>query len=84
MGGNNELDKKNLWAPWRIGYIQGLDESVECFVCHNLENPCDDDKNLVFSHQVFIDEKPTFYSFSNETNNMTGAEIFAKFAPPPK
>ena len=44
----------------------------------------DDDKNLVFSHQVFIDEKPTFYSFSNETNNMTGAEIFAKFAPPPK
>lgn len=38
-----------------------------------------DDKNLVFGHQVFIDEKPHYYSFSNATKDMTGAEIFAMF-----
>jgi hypothetical protein len=32
-----------------------------------------------FSHQIFIDEKPDYYSFSNETENMTGAEVFAHF-----
>ncbi len=42
----------------------------------------DDDTNLVLDHQVFIDEKPSFYSFSNKTTNMTGAEIFAKYATP--
>ena len=41
------MERKNLWAPWRIKYIQGLNESSECFICHNLENPQDDDKNLV-------------------------------------
>jgi len=41
------LERKNLWAPWRIQYIQGLSESSECFICHNLENPQDDEKNLV-------------------------------------
>ena len=39
----------------------------------------DDDENLVFEHQVFIDEKPSFYRFANETEDMTGAEIFAKY-----
>lgn len=38
---------------------------------------------LVFDQQVFIDEKPGYYDFANETENMTGAELFAKFAPPP-
>ncbi len=41
------MERKNLWAPWRIKYVQGLDESSDCFICHNLENPQDDDKNLV-------------------------------------
>lgn len=35
--------------------------------------------DLTFKTQVFIDEKPDFYSFANETEDMTGAEIFAKF-----
>ncbi len=39
----------------------------------------DNAPDLVFEHQVFIDEKPSFYSFSNETHNMTGAEVFAMF-----
>ena len=33
----------------------------------------------VFDHQVFIDEKPAFYDFANHTENMTGAEVFAKY-----
>ena len=31
--------------------------------------------------QIFIDSKPAFYEFSNATENLTGAEVFAKFAP---
>ena len=34
-----------------------------------------------FDHQVFIDEKPHYYQFSNHTKDMTGAEVFAAFAP---
>lgn len=41
------MQNKNLWAPWRIGYVQGLNESSECFICRNLKNPQDDEKNLV-------------------------------------
>jgi ATP adenylyltransferase len=47
-------ERENLWAPWRIGYIQGLDKdgsSIKnkdgCFICHNFRTPEDDDKNLV-------------------------------------
>ncbi len=40
------------------------------------------DDNLKFESQVFIEEKPGYYQFANETHNMTGAELFAKFAPP--
>lgn len=32
-----------------------------------------------FDHQVFIDEKPAHYSFAENTENMTGAEVFAKY-----
>jgi ATP adenylyltransferase len=38
---------ENLWAPWRIKYIQGLGDVSDCFICHNLQNPQDDDENLV-------------------------------------
>lgn len=37
------------------------------------------DADLVFDHQVFIDRKPGWYRFANETKDMTEAEIFAKF-----
>lgn len=39
-------------------------------------------EGVVFDHQVFIDEKPAYYSFAEETKNMTGEEVFAQFAPP--
>jgi hypothetical protein len=29
-------------------------------------------------HQIFIDEKPDYFSFANVTHNMTGAEVFAQ------
>ena len=41
------MESKNLWAPWRIPYIQGLDNKNECFICHNLKNKKNDDENLV-------------------------------------
>ena len=42
----------------------------------------DDQSALSMAHQIFIDEKPDWYAFANETQNMTGAEVFAAFAPP--
>ena len=41
------MERNHLWAPWRIKYVQGLDKSSDCFICHNLQNPQDDSKNLV-------------------------------------
>lgn len=35
--------------------------------------------DFVFDYQIFIDEKPSYYCFSNETKNLTTAEIFAQF-----
>lgn len=35
----------------------------------------------VFDHQVFIDERPTYYAFANQTKDMTGEELFALYAP---
>jgi hypothetical protein len=39
---------------------------------------------LIFDHQVFIDEKPEYYTFANETKNLTGAELLAQFAAQPE
>jgi len=41
------LKHYNLWAPWRMKYIQDLSKSKDCFICHNLKNPHSDDENLV-------------------------------------
>lgn len=42
-----------------------------------------DQSGLRISLQVFIDRKPTFYSLAQKTKTMTGAEIYAAYAPPP-
>jgi hypothetical protein len=39
----------------------------------------DDQSKFTMDHQVFIDEKPPFYSFSEKTKNMTGEECFALY-----
>lgn len=41
------VERKNLWAPWRIKYIQGLSGSSECFLCDYLATPEQDKENLV-------------------------------------
>jgi len=33
-----------------------------------------------FSEQIFIDQKPSFYSFSEHTRNLTGEEVFAQYS----
>jgi hypothetical protein len=40
----------------------------------------DNEEGFKFDHQIFIDKKPSFYSFANVTNNMTEAEVFAKYS----
>jgi|TARA_B110000238_G_scaffold198254_2_gene242493 hypothetical protein len=35
--------------------------------------------NFIFDHQVFVDNKPHYYDFSNHTKDMTEAEAFAMF-----
>ncbi len=35
---------------------------------------------LNFEMQVFIEEKPAYYSFANATKTMTGAELFSLFS----
>lgn len=37
-------------------------------------------ETLTFDQQIFIEEKPEYYSFANETKNMTGAEVFAMYS----
>lgn len=36
-------------------------------------------ESWLLEHQIFIDEKPGFYSFANSTTDLTGAEVFAQF-----
>lgn len=42
----------------------------------------DDGEQWVFDQQIFIDEKPSVYSFANQTKNLTGAEVFAQSSGP--
>ncbi len=56
-----------------------LRESGQYFVPAGLFG---DGEAFIFDHQVFVDERPAYYAFANETKDMTGAEVFAKFAPP--
>jgi hypothetical protein len=40
----------------------------------------DDASKVKFASQIFIDQKPDYYSFAEDTHNMTGAEVMAEFA----
>ena len=35
---------------------------------------------VVLHHEIFIDEKPGYYNFSEETQKMTGAQVMAMFS----
>lgn len=41
------MGRKNLWAPWRIKYIQGLDKGNDCFICQNLAEQQKDAEHFV-------------------------------------
>ncbi|WP_017444226.1 GFA family protein [Gayadomonas joobiniege] len=34
------------------------------------------DQDFNLSNEIFIDEKPTYYSFSNQTEKLTGQQVF--------
>lgn len=36
-------------------------------------------QDMLFDHEVFVDEKPAYYDFVNQTKKMTGAEVFAQY-----
>jgi hypothetical protein len=37
----------------------------------------DDTEGLEFRRQIYVDEKPAFYAFANDTEKLTGAEFVA-------
>ncbi|HEX2842757.1 GFA family protein [Hyphomicrobium sp.] len=43
-------------------------------------NALDDQSGFSLTSQIFIDEKPAYYDFANDTPKLTGAEVFAAFA----
>ncbi len=40
----------------------------------------DFNSELEFDHQIFVDKRPSYYCFSNDTREQTGEEVFAEFA----
>lgn len=38
----------------------------------------EDSDDWMLADQIFIDQKPSFYSFAEKTRNLTGAEAFAQ------
>ncbi|MEM8937678.1 MAG: GFA family protein [Pseudomonadota bacterium] len=42
-------------------------------------NAFDEPGETMFSTEVFIDEKPEYYSFAQKTQQLTGQEVFALF-----
>ncbi len=41
----------------------------------------DDSEDWQFAEQVFIEQKPGFYSFAEDTKTLTGEQLFAQHAP---
>lgn len=39
-----------------------------------------DEESFTLEKQIFIDEKPSFYSLANKTINMTGEEVIAEYS----
>ncbi len=53
---NTKRDNRNIWAPWRMVYLDALRESQsECFFCDYRDEPEHDEKNcvLVRGQKVF-------------------------------
>lgn len=37
-------------------------------------------EGLTFTRQIFVDQKPDYYSFAQDTENLTEQEVFEKFS----
>jgi ATP adenylyltransferase len=60
MSENGPLERKNLWAPWRIKYIQSLTDRSDCFLCDYLTSPEKDVENHVLwrtEHAIVVFNK---------------------------
>lgn len=42
----------------------------------------DQHQDFLLTTQLFVDTKPGYYDFANQTKNLTQAELFAMYAPP--
>ncbi len=54
------LQRSNLWAPWRIKYIQQIDRKSDCFLCDYLAAPEKDADNHVLwrtDHAIVVFNK---------------------------
>jgi len=61
-----ELERNNLWAPWRIGYITGVHKNEPaCFLCHNEAHPEQDQENLVVWRSRFCIVVLNRYPYNN-------------------
>ena len=47
------MERKNLWAPWRIEYIKSLAGENGCFICDYLKTPEQDTEHLVLWRTEF-------------------------------
>jgi ATP adenylyltransferase len=47
------LKRKNLWAPWRVKYIQGLSQESNCFLCDYYSTPQKDKWRTKHAFVVF-------------------------------
>lgn len=63
---------RNCGTPliWRLHETKHASVSLTAF---------DEIDDMVFTAEIFIDEKPDIYAFANATKKMTGAEVFAMF-----
>ena len=85
--GENKITKirSSDWAERAFCKICGsnlfyhLIDSTEYQIAAGL---LDDQSELRLSLQVFIDEKPPFYTLADDTETMTAAEVLAAYAPP--
>ncbi len=60
------MERKNLWAPWRIGYITAVDKKpAGCFLCHDAEPSAQDDENLVLWRTALSVVVLNLYPYNN-------------------
>lgn len=60
------------------GLFYRLKSNQHYMIPMGLFDNCDE---MVFNLQVYIDKKPNCYSFAEQTNTMTEAEVIAMYAP---